>query len=152
MDLGQFIKDNKQELAVWAEFEAGFEIELQYCDRREMERMVEASKVRRYDPKTHQPAEDYNDEEFNRRLAGKIRDWRGLTLGRLQRLVNIDLNGADPAEDVPCTPGNRATLVAEVYGLNNFIRETIMDLQAFRAGQVAEEAENLETTRGYSSE
>lgn len=151
MDLKKLIKDHKQDLTVWASF-SGFEIEIIYTDRNGLERLFERCKERSFDKKTHQPIERLSDEKFCAQLASKIKNWRGLTIGKLAELTNIDITDEDPDQIIPCTEQNKITLVNEIYGLNNFIRDTITDLQIFREQKLETETKNLSTSQGIDTE
>lgn len=146
MNLKKLLKVHKEELKIWVEF-CGFQLELIYTDRRGLEQMLERSRVRYFDRKIRQTIETLSDETFNEQLAAKINDWKDLNLGKLAELTNINIEGEDPDQIIPCTKENKTAMVQEVYGLNNFIRETIMDLQAFRDSQLEEETKNSETSQ-----
>jgi len=135
-DLAKLFKDNREELTAWVPF-GDFKIELIYTDRRELQRMLNNSRKREYDPKTHQPVDVLKDELFAKQLASKVKSWRGLTLGKLARLTNIDIGKDSPDKKVPCTEANKIALIDEVYGLPGFIREVMTDIEQFREKKVA---------------
>lgn len=151
MDLKKLIKGHKQDLTIWAPF-GGFEIELIYTDRKGLERLVEKCKERKFDRKTHQPIESLSDDKYCAQLATRIKSWRKLTLGKLAELTNIDIADEDPAQIIPCTEANKLTLVDEIYGLNNFIRDTITDLQVFREEELETETKNSRTSPVVATE
>jgi len=134
VDLQKVFKDKKKALTAWFTFADLFDIELEYTDRRGLEKMLNKSKKNRFDPKSHQKIEMYDDDLFNIGLASKVVNWKGLTLGIVEQLTNIDLAGDDPDTIVPCTEANKQALVFEIYGLNAFIRESMTDLALFRDG------------------
>jgi len=149
MDLGKLIQEKRKGLTAWVSFSDSFDIELAYTERRELERMVERSKKTVW--KRHQQVEDYDDERFNAQLAEKIVDWEGLTLGKLAGLTNIEIAESDADQTVPCTDANKVALLNEIYGLNTFIRDTIMDISAFREARAEEERKNLPPSQGSFS-
>lgn len=130
MNLKKLITEKKQDLSIVADFKGVFDIALLYTDRPTLDKMIEASKTRRW--VKHQEVEALDDDLFNRQLASRICGWTGLTLGKLAGLINIDIEGENPEAEIPFTKENAEMLMDEVYGLNNFIRETITDLQIFR--------------------
>ena len=150
MDLDQFMKDHKEELSLWVPF-GGFEIELLYTDQRGLEKLLTNSRERRFDRKTHQPVEVYSDERYAAQLATRVNNWRGLTLGKLRELTNIDIGDEDPGRAVPCTDENKACLIREIYGLHKMISDTITDLDVFRAAKQEEEEKNSQTSQGNDS-
>ena len=131
MDLTKLISESKEELTAWVEF-GGFELELIYTDRRGLERLLNNSRKREYDRKTHQPVETLNDALFVKQMATRVNDWRGLTF--------------------PCTDSNKVALIDEVYGLLAFLRNAIIDLDAFRRETLEIEEKNSETSQGNESE
>lgn len=151
MDLTKLISESKEELTAWVEF-GGFELEIIYTDRRGLERLLNNSRKREYDRKTHQPVETLNDALFVKQMATRVNDWRGLTLGKLRDLTNINLEGQDPGTVIPCTDSNKVALIDEVYGLLAFLRNAIIDLDAFRRETLEIEEKNSETSQGNESE
>ena len=145
MDLKKFVSAHKKKMMHWLNFN-NFEIELIYCDRHEMEKMLEQSKKRIFDQKTHQPVEIYDDELFAQQMASKINDWKSLTIGKLAQMTNIDIAGENPDQLIPCTFENKRELVGEIYGLNNFLRETITEIEIFRSNQLDQEKKTLPTS------
>jgi len=148
MDLGKLIAEKRKNLTTWVTFDDCFAIELAYTERRELERMVERSKKSVW--KRHQQVEDYDDERFNVQLSTKIVDWKDLTLGKLAGLTNIDLADSDPDQTIPCTEENKVTLLTEIYGLNTFIRDTIMDIAVFRENKAEAQRKNSPASQGSS--
>lgn len=145
MDLEKLIKDKRRQMTIWISFRDVFELELIYTDRRQLERMLERCKKRIW--KNHQETEELDDALFNRQLATRINDWRGLNLGKLSQLTNIDINGDDPATEIPASNGNKIVMLEEIYGLNTFVRDTIVDIQAFRQKQLEAEIKNSLTSQ-----
>lgn len=150
MDLEKFVKERKQELAAWVPF-ADFEIKLPYVDRPTMSRLLDGCRKRGFDPRSHQRTEELDNEAYRRRMAGLILDWRGLTLGKLAGLINIDISGEDPDQVVPCTDKHKQILADHAYGVANFISETVMDLQAFREQALEDEKKTSGPLCGSSS-
>ena len=146
MDLSKLIAEKRKGLTTWVTFADCFDIELVYTERRELERMVEKSKKTVW--KRHQQVEDYDDERFNQQLARKIADWKDLTLGKLAGLTNIDIAGSDPNQVIPCTAENKVALLNEIYGLNTFVRDTIMDIAVFREQKQEGRRKNLQASQG----
>lgn len=146
MELDKILKQQRRRLTVWVTFDDHFELELVYTDRQELTRMLDRCKKRVW--QNHQQSEIFDDKRFNVELAGRINDWSGLTLGKLSQLTNIDLNGADPETQIPCTAENKIALLEEIYGLNAFVRDLIMDIQAFREKELAAETKNSLTSQG----
>ncbi len=111
MDLDSFINTNEESFEVWFEFR-DFEIKVRYMDKSKLNKMLERSKVRRYDRRTHQPLEDVSDEKLCRNLAQLIIDWRGLTLGKLAEFVPIKIDPAEADKPVVFSAKNAETMLS----------------------------------------
>ena len=140
MELTALLNKKTDDLAIWAEFK-GFEIRLPYVDKPALEALVNRSKSRNWDRK-HQLTEAVDETKLVKSLAGLIKDWRGLTLGLLATLLPIDIAGQDADAPVSFTAENATVLIKQVYGLDDFIIETITDLQRFRSATLDDEEKN----------
>ena len=150
MDLKNIINEKEQSYEIWVDFR-GFEIKISYLDKGELQAVLKRSKSREYDRKTHRPVEKYSDEKLGRNLAHLIIDWRGLTLGKLAEMVPIKISEAEAKTPVPYSKTNAETLVKEAYGLDNFLMDTVTDLQAFREEKLETEVKNSKASRGNIS-
>ncbi len=131
MDLTKVFSDSKQDRAQWFTFDDPFKINLLYTDKATMTGLLNESKKVVPDRKTRQMVEVTDDDLFEEKLATRIGDWEGLTLGKVAELTNIIIGDEDPSQEIPCTDDNKRAMVQEVYGLNNFIQDNITELQRF---------------------
>ena len=150
MDLKNLIDEKEQSYEIWVDFR-GFEIKISYLDKGELQAVLKRSKSREYDRKTHQPVEKYSDEKLARNLAHLIIDWRGLTLGKLSEMVPVKVEKEEAKTPVPYSQANAETLVTEAYGLDNFLMDTVTDLQAFREEKLETEVKNSKASHGNVS-
>ncbi len=141
MDLAQYIEKNEQSFEMWVEYD-GFELQVAYVAKDGLRRLIDASRIRRFDPRTHQATDDVDDKKLARNLAKLIRDWRGLTMGKMAELIPVKVDPDDMDRPVPYTAGNAEILVAQAYGLDRFLVDTVTDLQAFREAELAAEVKN----------
>ena len=141
MDLKNIIDEKEQSYEIWVDFR-GFEIKIGYLDKGELQAVLKRSKSREYDRRSHQPIEKYSDEKLARNLADKIIDWRILTLGKLAEMIPIKISKEEADTLVPYSKANAETLVREAYGLDNFLMDTLTDLQAFREEKLETEIKN----------
>jgi len=148
MDLRNYVAENAQELEIWAEFK-GVPVLLKYEDRVAFNRNVERCKKKSW--KRHQQVEELSDPKVIRYLATLVRDWKGLTLGRLAELMAIDVAPDDAGKPVPCTDDNKIVLLEKAYDFDGFVMDTVTDIQAFRAEKLEAEAKNLPTSHGAAS-
>jgi hypothetical protein len=115
-------------MTAWVDFK-GVSLELKYVEKQALEAMVDQAKVRTWTRK-HQMAEKVDEKKLVRGLAGFIKDWK-LTLGQLAELMPVDIAGQDRTTAIPCTEENAVFVVSGAYGLDDFILETVTDLQQF---------------------
>ncbi len=123
-------------LEAWVDFK-GIRLLLEYVDKPCLEAIVEGARVRTWNRK-HQMDEKVDEKRLVEGLAKLIKDWK-LTLGLLSDLMPVDISGQDPEKKVPCTKDNAAILVAQAYGLDDFIIETVTDLGQFVEKRQADE-------------
>ena len=107
--------------------------------------------MRKYDRRTHQPTEEVSDEKLCQNMAKLITDWRGFTLGKLAEMVPVKVTDSEQDTRVPYSEKNAATLVREVYGLDNFLIDTITDIQTFREEKLETEVKNSKSSHGNIS-
>jgi hypothetical protein len=133
MQLDQFIKSHTRELVTTRNFR-GIDVDIEYGDKARISQMLNKSK--RIEYRQHQPTEEYNDDAFLRQLARCVHGWRGLTLGKLRDITNVELTDEDdPAFEIPCTPENVFVLFKTAYGFDTFVRDTVVDISVFREHQ-----------------
>lgn len=144
MDLRQYV-ENREDLTLRAPFK-GFEVDLKYVDREALNRGLDRCKVQRW--KKHQPVEEIDDAKTTRYLASLIAGWQGLTLGLMADLTNITVAEADRDKTVPCTEDNRLVVLQEVYDFDQFVIDTVTDVQRFREQKLAGEIPNSNASPG----
>ena len=150
MEIKNIINEKEQSYEIWVDFR-GFEIKISYLDKGELQAVLKRSKSREYDRRSHQPIEKYSDEKLCRNLAHLIIDWRGLTLGKLSEMVPIKIDKEEAKTPVPYSQANAETLVTEAYGLDNFLMDTVTDLQTFREEKTETEVKNSKASHGNIS-
>lgn len=117
-------------LTGWFEFREGIFFELEFADKKEIVRMLEKSKTTAWEK--HQKVDRFDDEVFAGLVAVKVKNWHGLTWQTLSRIHNIDVSGKNLNEPIPYHADDAAALCKTVYGLANWVRETIMNVAGFR--------------------
>jgi hypothetical protein len=150
MDLDSFISSNEESYEMWVEFR-DFEIKIRYVDRTELQKIIKRSRMRNFDRRSHQAVEEVSDEKLCQNIAKLITDWRGFTLGKLAEMVPVKVTESEQDTKVPYSEKNAATLVREVYGLDNFLIDTITDIQTFREEKLETETKNSEASHGNIS-
>lgn len=130
LNLKKMFKEKKQDVTGWVSFADGFDLLLAYVPPAEMRRMLKKCQVVKVIK--GKSVEQLDDEVFRDLMAEKILDWR-LTLGVVADLCGIEAD--DPAAEVPCTEANKVSMLDNVYGLPEFIRQNIMDAAALRGAR-----------------
>ena len=132
VDLKKLLKNKKTVLQAWVTFNEPFALLLEYTDRKAVNKILDKSKVREFNPSTHLRQEVMNDDKYAMNLTACIKDWRGLTVGKLAELTNVDISGMESTDNIPCTDDNKDALILEIMGLIKFVSETVMDVQQFK--------------------
>jgi hypothetical protein len=77
--------------------------------------------------------EKVSDDLLLVELASTIRTWRGLTLGKLEELMDLEISEEQRALSVPCTTDNKLALLKNAWGVRNFVDQKTMALADFVA-------------------
>lgn len=109
-----------------------FKVRLQYISRPMSKKLVEAAEVQEF--KAGRLVNIKRDEEkfSNAFVEHCIIGWSGLTIDILSHLVLIDAGDMDPNTIVPYSQDNAAMLLKESVGFNQFIDDTVFNLEIFR--------------------
>ena len=147
MDLSKELKNRRAKRSAWVKFCDGFDLHLEYAEPAELKKMLSAAKKTVY--RRGQPQEQYDDDIFAAQIAKKILEW-DLTLGTLADLTNIEVTDDEREKTVPCTETNVLTVIDEVYGLADFIQDSVTDAARLKSEQQEKEVKNSKTTPGKS--
>ena len=63
-----------------------------------------------------------------------VKNWKGLTLGHLETLLLIDMEGKDPDETLEFSEENAEVLVSSSTEFDTWLNEVVFDLDNFRTG------------------
>jgi len=121
-------------MTVWVEFTDGFEIEVKFVGREAFQSLYNKCTRFQFNPKTHK-REDVPDRDKFYRLWGEktIKDWRGLTLGKLAKLVPIKPGKEeDLKQDIPCEPENKQTLLKHNGEFDDLILAVASNYEVFQ--------------------
>jgi hypothetical protein len=77
--------------------------------------------------------ERVSDELLLEDLASTIQTWRGMTLGKIEELIDIDITEEQRSQSVPCTPGNKIALLKDAWLFRQFVDQKTMALADFVA-------------------
>ena len=132
MDLKKLMVDTK---AVWIDFPGlkGFEIEVANLSRKELTGLCKKCTTTKFDRKTRQAVESLDEDKFVVEFTNSVvKNWKGLTLGHLETLILVDIDGQDPEKELEYSTENAETLVSSSTEFDTWLNEVVFDLDNFR--------------------
>ena len=133
MDLKTLMVDTK---AVWVDFPGlpGFEVEVANLSRKELTGLRKKCTTTKFDRKTRQAVEHLDEDKFIVEFTkGVVKNWKGLTLGHLETLILIDIEGQDATKELEYSLDNAETLVSSSTEFDGWLNEVVFDLDNFRS-------------------
>jgi len=108
----------------------GFKIKLCFLSRETLTTIRKKSTKTVF--KNRQMTEDFDEDLFLQLyVENTIKDWSGLTLEHLSKLVPIELSDRDPQTTVDYTTENALSLMKNSTNFDSFITEQVTDLGNF---------------------
>lgn len=109
----------------------GFKIDVAFLSRETLQKL--RKKATKTTFKNRQSIDELNDELFlELYVKESIKGWKGLTLGYLETLAPVELNGADTSIELEYTEENALFLMKNSTDFDSFISETVTDLGKFQ--------------------
>ena len=115
MELKKLMVDTK---SVWVDFTGidGFSVEVVNLSRKELTALRKKCTTTKFNRRTRQPEENLDEDKFVTEFSNaSIKNWKGLTLEKLQDLLLIDIGDQDPKAELEYSPENAETLVTVSY-------------------------------------
>ena len=134
MELKKLMVDTK---SVWVDFTGidGFSVEVVNLSRKELTALRKKCTTTKFNRRTRQPEENLDEEKFVTEFSNaSIKNWKGLTLEKLQDLLLIDIGDQDPKSELEYSPENAETLVNNSSEFDTWLNEVVFDLDNFRSG------------------
>ena len=141
MDLKSLMVDSKE---VWIDFPSckGFKVKVANLARKELIKLRTSSTSQKFDRKSRQLVENFDEEKFAEDFARAIvKDWAGLTLEHLETLMLIDVKGKPMDTTVEYSEENAEMLVTNSTEFDQWLNEVVFDLDNFRSGTKRREPE-----------
>jgi hypothetical protein len=132
MELKKLMIDTK---AVWVDFAGlqGFKVEVANLSKKELTNLRKKCTTQKFDRKTRQAIESLDEDKFITEFTKSVvKNWKGLTLGHLETLLLIDMDGKDPEETLAYSEDNAETLVSSSTEFDTWLNEVVFDLDNFR--------------------
>ena len=134
MELKKLMVDTK---SVWVDFTGidGFSVEVVNLSRKELTALRKKCTTTKFNRRTRQPEENLDEDKFVTEFSNaSIKNWKGLTLEKLQDLLLIDIGDQDPKAELEYSPENAETLVTNSSEFDTWLNEVVFDLDNFRGG------------------
>lgn len=107
-------------------------VDLCYLAREELVKLRKKCLTTKWDKKTHQPIEEFDDEKFIVEYCkAVIKGWKGLKYSYLEELLLVDISGLDPKDCLPYTQDNAELLMKNANDFDTWVTETVGDLENF---------------------
>lgn len=141
------IKDLLDEQAiddgVWVPFkDTNFKVKIAYYGKQQMQQLYEKCKVKTFNPRLARFDEDVDTNKFRKIYADTvIRDWSGLTIEVLSKLIPVK-GTPDPKAELACTPDNKVVLVTLSMEFDQWLAQIATDVEAFNQAKAEAELKN----------
>ena len=132
MELKKLMVDTK---SMWIDFTGidGFSVEVVNLSRKELTALRKKCTTTKFNRRTRQPEENLDEDKFITEFsAASIKNWKGLTLEKLQDLLLIDIGDQDPQAELEYSVENAETLVSNSSEFDTWLNEVVFDLDNFR--------------------
>lgn len=107
-------------------------VDLCYLAREELVKLRKKCLSTKWDKKTHQPIEEFDDEKFIVEYCKSvIKGWNGLKYSYLEELLLVDISGLKPEDCLPYTQDNAELLMKNANDFDTWVTETVGDLENF---------------------
>ena len=107
-------------------------VDLCYLAREELVKLRKKCLTTKWDKKSHQPIEEFDDEKFIVVYCkAVIKGWKGLKYSYLEELLLVDISGLNPEDCLPYTQDNAELLMKNANDFDTWVTETVGDLENF---------------------
>ena len=133
MELAALMVDTK---SVWMDFPGlkGFKVEIAMISRKELKGIRKSCVTTKFNRKTKVPEEILDEDKFVDILTEKtLKNWSGLTLKHLSSLILVDVGTRDLDEELEYSKENATLLVTNSSEFDEFLNESVFDLENFRS-------------------
>ena len=131
--------------SIWAEFPDidGFEINLKYLTREDLQKIRNASLTYKFNKRTRQREEEVDNDRFLENYAEKcILGWKGLKVKHMPALMPVDISGMDGDEIIDYSSEDAMELLKNSTVFDQFITDTMNDFEQFSKKKAETDAKN----------
>lgn len=109
-----------------------FYVSVCYIGRDKLTKIRNQSLVYKFNKRTRQREEEVDSDKFLELYSNAvIKGWRGLTVGKLGKLLPIDTTKMDKEEEVPYSADDALELLKNSPIFDQFITDTLNDFEVF---------------------
>lgn len=107
-------------------------VDLCYLAREELVKLRKKCLTTKWDKKSHQPIEEFDDEKFIVEYCKSvIKGWNGLKYSYLEELLLVDISSLNPEDCLPYTQDNAELLMKNATDFDSWVTESVGDLENF---------------------
>lgn len=131
--------------SIWAEFPDidGFEINLRYLTREDLQKIRNASLTYKFNKRTRQREEEVDNDRFLENYAEKsILGWKGLKVKHMPALMPVDISGMDGEEIIDYSSEDAMELLKNSTVFDQFITDTMNDFEQFSKKKTEADTKN----------
>ena len=109
----------------------GFEIELTYLSREEMQKLLKKCTTTKFDSRTRKPEETLNEETFSEEYAKRtIKGWKGFKYKHAKQFVLLQ-DTEDEEEDIEYNEDNAVFMLKQSSSFEKWVTDMTGDLENF---------------------
>jgi hypothetical protein len=110
----------------------GFTVQLTYLAREELLKLRNRSVTQVLNKKTRAYEEQLDNDKFlTEYCKAIIKGWKGLKYKYLEELLLVDTSGVDPEDELEWTNENAELLMKNAADFDNWVSETVGELENF---------------------
>jgi len=111
---------------------SGLTFELCHLAREELIKLRKKCVTSKYNKKTHQPEDSFDEELFLELYCGAVvKGWAGFKYRYLEEFLLVDTSKFEPDDTLPFTPDNAKNLMKNADGFDTWVMEMVGDLENF---------------------
>jgi|TARA_Y100001938_G_C7893344_1_gene330853 hypothetical protein len=110
----------------------GFQVALTHLSREELLKVRNKCVQNKFNKKSRAFEEQLDEDKFlTKYVEAVIQGWSGLTYGRLQELLLVDVSAQSPDEELPYSRENAEVLMKNSPDFDTWVTEAVGDLENF---------------------
>jgi len=121
----------------------GFKVTVSFVPREDLVKIRNQALVYKFNKRTRQREEEVDNEKFVELYSERvIKGWKGLKIKHLPKLLAADIAGLSPEEEIVYSPEEAVELLKNSTLFDQFITDTVNDLEVFSTKKREETLKN----------